>query len=80
MRSSLRKKDGDALLPHATPAGALRKLRAATLHAGEGLGSKLAPPRSQGLKVLAIATFPPYLFAVKKLNLAVDIWAPVEGL
>ena len=52
-----------------------------TLHAGEGLGSKLAPPSVAGTKVtLHLRPFPPYFFAVEKVNLAVDIWAPVEGL
>ena len=51
-----------------------------TLHAGEGLGSKLAPPSVAGTKgTLHSRPFPSF-FAVEKFNRAVDSWAPVEGL
>ena len=51
-----------------------------TLHAGEGLGSKLAPPSVAGTKgTLHLRSFPPSFFAVKKTILAAYIWAPVEG-
>ena len=51
-----------------------------TLHAGEGLGSKLAPPSFAGTKgTLLLRPFPSF-FAVEKTILAAYIWAPVEGL
>ena len=51
-----------------------------TLHAGEGLGAKLAPPLVAGTKgTLLLRPFPLFLLAVKKSITAAYIWASVEG-
>ena len=77
----MEEKDGDALLPLATPAGALRNCGLPILHAGEGLGAKLARPSVAGTKgTLLFLPFPLFLWDVKKSTIAAYIWAPVEGL
>ena len=62
-----------------TPAGALRNFGLPILLAGEGLGAKLALPSVAGTKGTLLSRPFPSFFAVKKFNLAVYTWAPVEG-
>ena len=81
MAADIEEKDGDALLPLATLAGALRNSGLPILHAGEGMGAKLPPPLVAGTKgTLLLRPFPLFLLAVRKFSLAGYIRAPVEGL